>query len=71
MSRKAPLKIKIFIDDEKILNIVNNLQERESNMASTGVGLRNIEHRYKLLEMPAPKFYKTETEFVAKIPLKK
>jgi hypothetical protein len=39
-------------------------------MVSTGVGLKNIEHRYKLLDMPAPEFYKTETHFVAKIPLK-
>ena len=70
MSKKAPLKIEIFIDNENILNIVNNLQERESHMVSTGVGLKNIEHRYHLLEMPAPEFYKTETHFIAKIPLK-
>jgi PAS domain S-box-containing protein len=71
MSRKNPLKIHIFIDNEMTLNIVNNLQERESNMVSTGVGLKNIEHRYKLLEMAMPEFYKTDSEFVAKIPLKK
>jgi len=70
MSKKAPLKIEIFIDKENILNIVNNLQERESHMVSTGVGLKNIEHRYHLLEMTAPEFYKTETHFIAKIPLK-
>ncbi len=38
MSKKNPLKIEIFIDDNNILNVVNNLQERESHMASTGVG---------------------------------
>jgi predicted HTH transcriptional regulator len=40
-------------------------------MVSTGVGLKNIAHRYELLELPAPVFEKTETHFVAKIPLKK
>ena len=70
MSKKNPLKIEIFIDKENKLNVVNNLQERESHMASTGVGLKNIEHRYHLLEMPAPEFLKTETKFIARIPLK-
>ncbi len=70
MSKKNPLKIRISVDTENTLIVANNLQERESHMASTGVGLKNIEHRYHLLEMPAPQFYKTETEFIARIPLK-
>jgi PAS domain S-box-containing protein len=70
MSKKNPLKIEITIDNKNVLNVVNNLQERESHMVSTGVGLKNIEHRYHLLEMPAPEFIKTETKFIARIPLK-
>lgn len=70
MSKKNPLYIEIFIEDGNILNVVNNLQERESHMASTGLGLKNIEHRYKLLELPTPEFIKTETHFIAKVPLK-
>jgi PAS domain S-box-containing protein len=70
MSKKNPLCIDLFINENNFLNVVNNLQERESYIASTGVGLKNIEHRYKLLEMPAPEFIKTETSFIAKIPLK-
>ena len=70
MSKKNPLTIKIYVDEQLMLNIINNLQERESHMISTGVGLTNIAHRYELLELPAPEFYKTETLFVAKIPLK-
>jgi PAS domain S-box-containing protein len=70
MSKKNPLKIEITIDNKNVLNVVNNLQERESHMVSTGVGLKNIEHRYQLLEMPAPEFIKTETKFIARIPLK-
>jgi PAS domain S-box-containing protein len=70
MSKKNPLIIEITIDNENVLNVVNNLQERESHMVSTGVGLKNIEHRYHLLEMPAPQFIKTETKFIARIPLR-
>ena len=69
MSKKNPLKIDIFVENENTLTVENNLQERESHMASTGVGLKNINHRYSLLEMPAPQFYKTETKFIARIPL--
>ncbi len=70
MSKRNPLKIDIFIDEENVLHVENNLQERESHMASTGVGLRNIAHRYHLLEMPEPEFVKTETKFIARVPLK-
>jgi LytS/YehU family sensor histidine kinase len=70
MSKKNPLIIQMFVDEHLMLNIINNLQERESHMVSTGVGLKNIAHRYELLELPAPEFYKTEAMFVAKIPLK-
>lgn len=70
MSKRNPLKIEISIENGNILKVENNLQERESHMASTGVGLRNIAHRYKLLEMPEPEFVKTETHFIARVPLK-
>lgn len=70
MSKRNPLKIDIFIDAENVLHVENNLQERESHMASTGVGLRNIAHRYHLLEMPEPEFIKTDTKFIARVPLK-
>ncbi|RPI41732.1 MAG: PAS domain S-box protein [Bacteroidetes bacterium] len=69
MSKRNPLKINIYVDENRILHVENNLQERESYIASTGVGLKNIEHRYRLLEKPLPVFYKSESIFVAEIPL--
>jgi len=69
MSKKSPLIIDIFIDDKVCLNVINNLQERESYIASTGVGLQNIQHRYLLLNLPEPSFEKTEEQFIARIPL--
>jgi len=69
MSKKSPLVIEIFIDDLNILNVVNNLQEREAHMNSTGIGLKNIENRYRLLNNSIPVFEKTSTHFIACIPL--
>jgi PAS domain S-box-containing protein len=69
MSKKSPLVIDVFIDDNHFLNIINNLQEREAHMVSTGVGLKNIQNRYLLLNNTAPEFEKTATHFIARIPL--
>jgi LytS/YehU family sensor histidine kinase len=70
MSKSEPLNINIFIDENNMLNIVNNLQERPSQLVSTGVGLKNIQNRYLLLNNTQPEFEKTETQFIAKVPLK-
>lgn len=69
MSKKSPLVIEIFVDDKCFLNIINNLQEREAHMTSTGVGLQNIQNRYRLLNNTVPEFEKTATRFIARIPL--
>ena len=69
MSKSEPLTIDIFIDPENYLNIVNNLQERPSQLVSTGVGLKNIQNRYILLNNTEPIFEKTSTHFMAKVPL--
>lgn len=69
MSKAVPLSIEIFIDRDNYLNIVNNLNERPSQLISTGIGLKNIENRYLLLNNTKPVFEKTETQFVARVPL--
>ena len=58
-----------YIDDKNRLNIVNNLQERKTQIISTGVGLKNIRNRYSLLQLGEPEFIKTDIEFIARIPL--
>lgn len=69
MSVKKPLIINIYIDRDENLVIKNNLRERENFFPSTGVGLKNIAHRYLLLNMKEPNFEKTDKEFIAKVPL--
>jgi sensor histidine kinase YesM len=68
-SKNEPLKIEIFVDNENTLNIINNLKERESKLASTGVGVQNIIKRFELVSDRIPEFFKTETHFIARMPL--
>jgi LytS/YehU family sensor histidine kinase len=68
-SKNEPLKIEIFVDDENTLNIINNLKERESKLASTGVGVQNIIKRFELVSDRIPEFFKTDTHFIARMPL--
>ncbi len=70
-SKVNPLKIAIFVDRQQKLNIVNNLNLRETKFASTGVGLENISRRYALVSDQSPEFTKTEDQFIAKLPLLK
>ncbi len=70
-SKAQPLKIEIFIDNLDQLNIINNLNVRETKFVSTGVGLENINRRYALVSDQRPEFIKTREHFIAKLPLLK
>lgn len=68
-SKRNPLQVRIFVDEDDYFNIVNNLQKREVGMGSTAVGLQNITDRYRQLTDKAPEFGERGEEFVARIPL--
>jgi len=70
-SKVKPLKIEIFVDHQQRLNIINNLNIRETKLASTGVGLENISRRYALVSDQKPEFNSTSNQFIAKLPLLK
>ena len=70
-SKAQPLKIEIFVDEQQRLNIINNLNVRETKLVSTGVGLENINRRYALVSDQKPGFIKTSEQFIAKLPLLK
>ena len=63
-----PLHIKIY-EDDGFLIIENNLQPKEVLKQSSGVGLGNIQQRYGLLTKKEFSVYKTETAFIAKLPI--
>ncbi len=70
-SKLQPLNIKIFVDEQHQLNIMNNLNVRETKLISTGVGLENINRRYALVSDQKPEFIKTTEHFIARLPLLK
>lgn len=70
-SKTNPLLINIYTDENGNLIVCNNLKARETIMASTGVGLENITRRYSLISDHVPVFTKTETHFIARLPLLK
>jgi LytS/YehU family sensor histidine kinase len=68
-SKKQPLVIRIFTDEEQYLLVENNLQRREMKIEGTGVGLMNIEARIRHLTDRPPFFGEQGERFVARIPL--
>ncbi len=68
ISKEHPLTVTIEMDHNYLI-VKNNLQIRNENIVSTGIGLKNIRERYFLYNKSEPIFEKTNTEFIAKIPL--
>lgn len=67
-SAKSPLQIRIFLKDGNIV-VSNNLQPRTTKENSTGIGLKNIEERYRLVSDKVPYFGYEQHDFIAKLPL--
>ncbi|SEL41090.1 hypothetical protein SAMN04487910_2373 [Aquimarina amphilecti] len=63
-----PLHIKIY-EDDGFLIVENNLQPKEVIKQSSGVGLGNVQQRYGLLTKREFSVFKTETAFIAKLPI--
>ncbi|MCG8698575.1 MAG: histidine kinase [Bacteroidales bacterium] len=68
ISDDKPLQITIEAN-EKCIVIKNNLQLRNENVNSTGVGLRNITERYKLIANETPNFYIESDFYYAELPI--
>ena len=69
LSKKSPLQIHIFTDEDNYLCVTNNLQVRDDKIASTGVGLRNISNRYGYITDKPTHFGIEGRNYVTKIPL--
>jgi len=67
-TREEPLKILIFIDGQEIA-VKNNLQKLASQIKSTGIGLKNLAERVKLLTGKDLFIEETNTYFLVKMPL--
>ncbi len=70
VSDEKPLNIEIYIEDEFIV-VKNLLQPRNEPVTSTGVGLKNLKAKYKIISDLQPVFVLNAQHYTAKIPLLK
>ena len=70
MSAKEPLIVSVSTD-RTFLSVSNPVQERTEHerISSTGIGLKNIDNRYKLLTNQPVQIENVNGNFVVKIPL--
>ncbi len=69
ISKKKPLTIEIFINQQGKLLVCNNLQRKQQVMHSTKVGLENIKTRYRLFTEQTVDIMETEEYFMVALPL--
>ena len=70
VSKDLPLKVNIYFKDDKIC-VTNNIQLRNNEDETTGMGLKNLQQRYFLLANVMPEYEQKNEEFVVCIPLLK
>jgi two-component system, LytTR family, sensor kinase len=68
VSSAKPLKIKVFAENGQLV-ISNNLQIKNQQIESTGIGLDNIRNRYKLFSNDEVKVTESGESFTVSIPL--
>ncbi len=68
VTSSRPLHIKVF-EQQGMLVVSNNLQEKQVVKKSSGVGLQNIKQRYRILTDREMIVKKTETDFSVFLPM--
>lgn len=68
ISRKKPLKVQIYSEDEYIV-VSNKLQKKETEIYSSKLGFENIKSRYNYLSDKKVEIVEGPDEFLVKIPL--
>lgn len=67
-TRKEPLRISIFVEQNQIV-VKNNLQRMSTQLKSTGIGLKNLANRVKLISGRDLMIEETTTYYLVKVPL--
>ncbi len=70
VSNENPLIVNVYIDQFKVF-VKNNIQLREDDVNSNGVGLSNLRQRYFHLAGIMPDVNQADNEFVVSVPLLK
>lgn len=66
---KQPLRLSIDSSEDGTIVVKNNLQRINIDYKSTGMGLKNIQERYQLLQGEIPEIKISATTFEVKLPL--
>lgn len=69
ISKSKPLLVEVFIDEQGLLIVRNNLQKKVQQMPSTNVGLENIKTRYAFFTEDKVLVQETPTCFMVSLPL--
>ncbi|WP_166336020.1 sensor histidine kinase [Sphingobacterium chungjuense] len=68
-NKKRPLQIRIFTTDAAQLQVENSRMPLSKVIPSSGIGIKNINRRYKLLSAAAPHIYQDEHIYTVTLPL--
>lgn len=68
VTRNRPLEIRIESQGDYV-TVSNNLQVREDSVDSTGLGLKNLRDRYRIVCKAEMIINRSETEFIVMLPL--
>ena len=68
VSTDHPLEVSIYNENNSII-VKNNLQPRDEEIDSIGIGIVNLKERYKLLSDLEPRFEIANEHYIAKLPL--
>lgn len=68
ISRSTPLEIIVRSSKDRLI-VENKIQDKSTQIASTKLGLKNIEKRYSLISEKPMKVEKTNGQFVVTLPL--
>jgi len=69
VSKNKPLKIHVYLGEEPFLFVENNLQLKNDEVKSTGIGIQNIMDRYKLITDKEIKIIQTGDLFKVGLPI--
>jgi hypothetical protein len=69
VSKNHPLHIRIATEEGRLLVVSNNVNKKPTSAPGTGIGLKNIEDRYRLLSELLPQVIASDSFFTVKIPL--
>lgn len=67
-TRESPLHIKFFLNGQ-YLKVSNNIKPKPYSVNSTGIGLKNLSSRYKILCNKDIEVEQTTEDFIVKLPL--